>query len=346
MPGNYLGFPFDEELFLMQWRAAQDPVRTALLECGAMVEDATVRSMIANGSNLYTIPFYDVLGGNEENYDGKTDITETETTAKHQTGVVYGRAHAWKDRDFIYDFNSGANPMASIVAQTTKYWAKKKQARLVGILDGIFSITDDESGAWDAWQLHTLDIKTSTTTASDANMVDAASAADAMQKALGDNAGVFSMAVMHSKVASNLAKLNLLQYRKWTDPMGIERTINLADWNGLTVIIDDGVPAATNSSASSERDYTTYLFGTGALITAPAPVKNPVEVGREPKKQGGYDFLINRLRETIHPNGFNFVADVSTNVSPTDATLKDKASWKLCGIDPKLIPMARIISNG
>lgn len=346
MPGNYLGFPFDEELFLMQWRAAQDPVRTALLECGAMVEDATVRSMIANGSNLYTIPFYDVLGGDEENYDGKTDITETETTAKHQTGVVYGRAHAWEDRDFIYDFNSGANPMASIVAQTTKYWAKKKQARLVGILDGIFSITDDSTDAWDAWQLHTLDIKTSTTSATDANKVDAASAADAMQKALGDNAGAFSMAVMHSKVASNLAKLNLLQYRKWTDPMGIERTINLADWNGLTVIIDDGVPVATNSSASSEKDYTTYLFGTGALITAPAPVKNPVEVGREPKKRGGYDFLINRLRETIHPNGFNFVADVSTNVSPTDATLKAAASWKLCGIDPKLIPMARIISNG
>lgn len=346
MPGTYLGFPFDEELFLMQWQAAQDPVRTALLESGVMVEDATVRNMIANGSNLYTIPFYDVLGGDDENYDGNTDITETETTGKSQTGVVYGRAHAWKDRDFIYDFNSGANPMASIVAQTTKYWAKKKQSRLIGILDGIFTIDDDSTDEWDAWQLHTLDIKTSTTSASDVNKVDAASAADAMQKALGDNAGAFSMAVMHSKVASNLAKLNLLQFRKWTDPMGIERTINLADWNGLTVIVDDGVPAVTNSSASSEKDYTTYLFGTGALITAPAPVKKPVEVGREPKKQGGYDFLINRLRETIHPNGFNFVADVSENVSPTDAVLKAKASWKLCGIDPKLIPMARIISNG
>ena len=346
MPGTYLGFPFDEELFLMRWQAAQDPVSLALLESGAMVEDATIRSMIANGSNLYTIPFYDVLGGDEENYDGNTDITETETGGKSQTGVVYGRAHAWKDRDFIYDFNSGADPMGNIVAQTSKYWAKKKQNRLVGILDGIFSITDDSTNEWDSWQLHTLDIKTSTTTASDANKVDAASAADCMQKALGDNAGSFSMAVMHSKVASNLAKLNLLQYRKWTDPMGIERTINLADWNGLTVIVHDGVHTATNTTASSETDYTTYLFGTGAILTAPAPVKNPVEVGREPKKQGGYDFLINRLRETIHPNGFSFVADVSTNVSPVDTVLKDKASWKLCGIDPKLIPIARIISNG
>lgn len=345
MPGMYLGFPFDEELFLMQWRAAQDPVLTALLESGAVVEDATIRNMIANGSNLYTIPFYNVLGGDEENYDGNTDITETETSGGSQTGVVYGRAHAWKDRDFIRDFNSGADPMRSIVAQTSKYWAKKKQSRLIGILDGIFGITDDSTDNWDNWQLHTLDIKTSTTSAADANKVDAASAADAVQKAVGDNSGIFSMAVMHSKVALNLAKQNLLQFRKYTDPMGIERTINLADWNGYTVIVDDGVPVSQNSSATSENDYTTYLFGTGAILTAPAPVSKAVEVGREPKKQGGYDFLINRLRETMHPNGFSFVADVSENVSPTDDVLKAAASWKLVA-NAKNIPIARIISNG
>lgn len=345
MPGMYLGFPFDEELFLMQWRAAQDPVLTALLESGAVVEDATIRNMISNGSNLYTIPFYNVLGGDEENYDGKTDITETETDGASQTGVVYGRAHAWKDRDFIRDFNSGADPMRSIVAQTSKYWAKKKQSRLIGILDGIFNITDDSTDNWDAWQLHTLDIKTSTESATDANKVDAASAADAIQKAVGDNSGIFSMAVMHSKVALNLAKQNLLQFRKYTDPMGIERTINLADWNGYTVIVDDGVPVSKNGSATSENDYTTYLFGNGAILTAPAPVSTPVEVGREPKKEGGYDFLVNRLRETLHPNGFSFVADVSTNVSPTDAVLKAAASWKLVG-NAKNIPIARIISNG
>lgn len=345
MPGMHLGFPFDEELFLMQWRAAQDPVKTALIESGAMVESAEIRSMISQGSNLYTIPFYNVLGGTEENYDGQTDITETELDGGSQSGVVYGRAHAWKDRDFIRDFNSGADPMKAIVAQTSKYWAKKRQTRLIGILDGIFGITDDSSDEWDAWQLHTLDIKTSSTSASETNMVSAASAAEAAQKAVGDNSGIFSMAVMHSKVALNLAKQQLLTFRKYTDIMGIERTINLADWNGMTVIIDDGVPHAQNGTATSENDYTTYLFGSGAILTAPAPVSKPVEVGREPKKQGGYDFLINRIRETLHPNGFSFVANVSTNVSPTDAVLKAAASWKVVG-NPKAIPIARIISNG
>ena len=340
MPGTFLNFPFDEELFLMQWQAAQDPVITALLNSGALVEDATIRGLIRNGSNLYTIPFYNVLGGEEDNYDGATDITETEHSGNSQSGVVYGRAHSWADRDFVHDFNSGADPMRSIVAQTSHFWAKKKQARMIKILTAVFGITGN-----DAWDLHTLNIASTASTAGDTNKVDAASAADAMQQANGDNAGVYSIAVMHSKVAANLAKQQLLQYRKYTDPMGIERIVNIADWNGLTVIVDDGVPATASASATGEMEYTTYLFGRGALLGASAPVKTPVETGRERKKYGGYDYLINRLRETIHPNGFSWTMDMASVSSPTDANLGNTSNWKLVA-DPKLIPMARLITNG
>ena len=340
MPGTFLNFPFDEELFLMQWQAAQDPVLTALLTSGALVEDATIRGMIRNGSNLYTIPFYNVLGGEEDNYDGQTDITETEHSGASQSGVVYGRAHSWMDRDFVRDFNSGADPMRSIVAQTSHYWAKKKQARMVKILNAVFGITGN-----DGWAAHTLDIASKSTSIGDANMVGAASAADAMQKANGDMSGMYSIAVMHSKVATNLAKQQLLQFRKYTDPNGIERTVNIADWNGLTAIIDDGVPVTESASATGEKDYTTYLFGRGALLGASAPVENPVETGREAKKYGGYDYLVNRLRETIHPNGFSWTMDMSATSSPTDAQLGTTGNWKLVA-DPKLIPMARLITNG
>lgn len=345
MPGSFLNFPFDEELFMMQWQAAQDPTLTAFLDSGVLVEDANIRNIIRNGSNLYTIPFYNVLGGEEDNYDGQTDITETETSGGSQTGVVYGRAHSWADRDFIYDFNSGADPMRSIVMQTSHYWAKKKQARLLKILQAIFSIADDSTPAWDNWQLHTLNIASTTASATDANKVDAASAADAVQQAVGDNSGIFTMATMHSKVAANLAKQQLLQFRKYTDPMGIERTVNIADWNGMTVIVDDGVGVADSSSATGEKEYTTYLYGRGAVLSAPAPVKVPVETGREQKKKGGYEYLVNRLRETMHPNGFSWIKDMSSTASPLDTDLANKANWKLVA-DPKLIPMARIISNG
>lgn len=344
MPGTFLGYPFDEEIFLMNWKAAVDPTLTAMIDSGAVQTNREIARLIANGSNTYTIPFYNVLSGNDDNYDGQTDMTVDEPDGGFQSGVVYGRMHAWKDRDFIHDFNSGANPMQQISSQVAKYWQKKRQTRLLGILDGIFTITDDESDEWDAWQLHTLNIATASTSATEANKVDDTSAADAMQKALGDNSGMFSMAIMHSFVANNLAKKQLLNYRKYTDASGIERTVNIADWNGLTVIIDDGMPTKKSSSATSENEYTTYLLGTGAIQRADAPVSHPVETDRIVKEHGGYNLLATRFRETLHPNGFSYVLPHSC-ISPTDDQLKAAANWKLV-VDPKTIAMARLVSNG
>lgn len=344
MPGTFLGYPFDEEIFLMNWKAAVDPVRTAMIDSGAVQTNAEIARLIANGSNLYTIPFYNVLGGDDDNYDGTSNMNVTDPDGGSQTGVVYGRMHAWRDKDFIRDFNSGANPMQQISSQVAKYWNKKRQTRLIGILDGIFGITDDETDYWDAWQLHTLNIATSSSSVSEANKVGAASAADAMQKAVGDNAGIFSMAIMPSAVANNLAKQQLLEYRKYTDAAGIERTVNIADWNGLTVIIDDGMPTKTSSTATSDMEYTTYLFGVGAIQYAEAPVEMPVETDREMKENGGYNLLGTRLRETLHPNGFSYKLPMSV-ISPTDEQLKTAANWSIV-TDPKTIAMARIISNG
>lgn len=345
MPGTFLGYPFDEEIFLMNWRAAQDPTLTAIIDSGAVQRNSEIARMIANGSNLYTIPFYNVLGGDDDNYDGTTNMTVTDPTGGSQTGVVYGRMHAWRDKDFIRDFNSGANPMQQISAQVAKYWNKKRQIRLVKILTGVFGITGS-----DGWSDHTTSIAFAGTsgTAGEANNMGESAAAEAIQKAVGDNAGIFSMAIMHSKVALNLAKQQLLQFRKYTDAAGIERTINIADWNGLTVIVDDGVPVATNAKDTGAKDYTTYLMGAGAIQFAEAPVDTPVETERTVLTAGGYNILATRLRETLHPNGFSYtLPQVSgANVSsPTDAQLGTTAQWSIVA-DPKQIAMARIVSNG
>lgn len=346
MPGTFLGYPFDEDIFLMNWRAAQDPIRTAMIDSGAVQANREIARMIASGSNQYTIPFYNVLGGDDDNYDGTSNMTVTAPDGGYQSGVVYGRMHAWKDQDFIRDFNSGANPMQQISSQVAKYWNKKRQNRLVGIMSGIFGIADDQSAYWDSWQNHTLNLAFAgaTGTAGDANKVDEASAADAMQKAVGDNAGIFSLAIMHSSIANALAKKQLLQYRKYTDAAGIERTVNIADWNGLTVIVDDGVPVSVNAKDTTAFDYTTYILGTGAIQYAEAPVDTPVETSRVVLEGGGYNLLATRLRETLHPNGFSYTLP-NKCISPTDVQLGTAAQWKVV-TDPKNIAIARIISNG
>lgn len=345
MPGTFLNFPFDEEIFLMNWKNVKDPTKTALIESGAVMRNQVIEGLIKNGSNLYTIPFYDVLGGTADNYDGTSNITVDAPTGGSQTGVVYGRGHAWKDQDFVRDFGNGANPMTAIASQVGKYWAKQRQNRLVGMLNAVFSIPDDTTDAWDEWQLHTTDIAAASTTITDANKVSEATAGETMQKAVGDAASEFSLAIMHSAVAMRLAKLQLLQFRKYTDPSGIERTLNIADWNGLTVIVDDGVPHAIDAS-SQAPEYTTYFMGTGAIQYGEAPVDTPVEVNRDSLAGGGYNYLVTRFRETLHPNGFSFVMPTPAVLSPTDAVLGTAARWKLAGVPVKNIAMARVITNG
>jgi hypothetical protein len=345
---TYLNYPFDPELFLYQWQNEKDPTLTALYESGAVQANGTIQQLIANGSDTYTIPVYNVLGGTPENYDGATDIDLTDPDAKSQSGIVFGRAHGWKDRDFIRDYNSGADPMKQISSQVAKYWQKQRQAIMLAILKGVFGVVDDHTDAWDEWQNHTYSIATATGAVADTNKLGATTVGDAIQKAVGDAMDQFSLAVMHSKVATNLAGLQLLNFRKYTDINGIERQLRIADFNGLTVVVDDGVPVADSLPATGAKEYTTYLFGVGALQHASAPVDTPVEIERNATADGGYNALITRLRETIHPNGFTFVKpNTGYTSSPTNDQLgaSGTSNWSIVG-NPKNIAIARIISNG
>lgn len=337
---EYLGYPFDPELFLYNWENEKDLTLTAMFESGAVQANGTIANLIANGSNLYTIPFYKTIGGEPDNYDGKTDITVDEPEGDAQMGVVYGRAHGWKDKDFIRDFNSGADPMKQITSQVAKYWQKQRQAILIRILNGVFGVTGNAD-----WALHTTNLATTGNTVEAGNKLGATTVADAIQKAVGDASGEFGLAVMHSKVANGLAGLDLLEFRKYTDANGIQRNLNIADINGMTVIIDDGVPMVDSGSASGQKEYTTYLFGNGAIQFAKAKVDTPVETTRDAKTAGGHNELITRVRETLHPNGFKFIVPSGMTASPTNDQLGAKANWDIVA-NPKGIAMARIISNG
>lgn len=336
---TYLGYPFDPELFLYRWRNEADPVKTRLFESEGIVNNAEIQTLISKGSDLYSIPFYKTIGGTPENYDGATNITLTDPDAVEQTGIVYGRAHGWKAKDFIVDYNSGADPMAQIVSQVNHYWNKQRQSTMLGILSAVFGITG--TGDFADWENHKVDLSASSTTVTDDNKFGATTAGDAIQQAVGDNAEEFGLAFMHSAVANRLAGLKLLEYLKYTDANGIERPMRIATLNGLTVVVDDGCPK-TGTGATAK--YTTYLLGRGALQFAPAPVEHPAEVTRDALTGGGFDALVTRVRETIHPNGFSFTKPSGYAGSPTNAQLTASANWSIVA-NPKNIALAQVITN-
>lgn len=339
MAGTYLGFPFNEELFNYRWRNEPDTELTRLVETGALVYDGEIAAQIANGSDVYTVPFYKTIGGEPANYDGNTDVPLVETEGSSLSGVVWGRTQGWKERDFVRDFNSGADPMGQIVSQVNRFWSKYRQKTLLSILKACFSAT---SAKYPGWADHTFNIASGTPGSfGEENKVSDTTFGDATVKACGDAAnGAFTLAFVHSAVANRLANIQLLNYRKYTDASGIERQLPIGDINGVTVVVDDGAPY---DQATGE--YTSYILGLGAIRYAPAPVDVPSEVSRDPVVNGGQNMLITRIRETMLPNGFCYNKQSGDGPSPTDEQLARSSVWTVA-YDPKAIAMARVISNG
>lgn len=340
MAGTHLNFPFDAEIFNYDWKNTPDVVLTSMLESGAVVNDSEIARLIDNGSNFFTVPFYDVLSGVEDVYNGVDSFTGAELAGGTYSGVVYGRMAKWSAKSFIKDFNSGADPMAQIVAGVAQYWQKARQTRMLGILEAIFGIAGDA----DFTDSHITNLATAGASVEDTNKMGETTIGDATVKANGDHALGYSLAIMHSAVANRLANLQLLNFAKYTDPMGITRSLPIASINGMTVIVNDGVPVGDSASATGEKEYTTYVLGQGAVRFAQAPVDIPVEMDRNPDLNGGVDMIYTRIRECLAPYGFSFIGDVSTDVGIPDSELLASASWER-KMPVKSIMMAKIVTN-
>lgn len=340
MAGTNLNFPFDAEVFNYNWKNVPDLRLTNMIQSGAVVRDSEIENLISNGSNFFTVPFYNVLTGTEDVYNGVNNFTGASLTGGSYSGCVYGRMAKWSAKSFIKDFNSGADPMQQIIDGVANFWMNARQTRLLGILAGLFAITGDAD-----WTLHTTNIATATTTTTDANKIGATTINDACIKANGDNADAYSLVIMHSVVANKLANLQLLEYSKYTDPSGITRNLPIGTINGKTVIVNDGVPVTSNATDTDEKDYVTYILGQGAIRYAVAPVDVPSEMDRDPNTNGGVDMLYTRIREALVPYGFSFKGDVTTDVGVPDAVLFDKASYER-KMPAKSIFMCKVVTNG
>ena len=255
MAGTFLGFPFDEEIFLNRWGKKPDPTLTAILNSGAVVYDTTIEEMIQDRGNVFTIPFYNVLTGTPINYDGETDITDNETDGGSQTGVVFGRAIGHTARDFVKEL-IGNDPMGNIADSIGFFWDKQNQIELLNILKAVCAITSTSSGyAKTFHDTHVLDLTSATATP---YVIGETDANELTTKAMGDNKKLFSLAFMHSDVAKTLENKQLLEYWKYTDKNGIQKPLNIANWNGYTVIIDDGVGKVAVGGSGANKDLYKY----------------------------------------------------------------------------------------
>lgn len=353
MAGTFDSKHFNGEVFQKYVERIPNPRKTELLKSRAIRSRPELAASMRDevGGNYISTPLKGLISGSVPmNYDGNTNITPSSTETYMHSRVVVGRANAWAELDFSYDITGGEDFMENIAAQINDYWNEIDQDTIIAILKGVFSMTDTQGKKF--VESHTNDVTALTSVDGKLGMVDATTLNTTIQKASGDQKGKFTLALMHSVVATNLENLKLLTYLKYNDADGMERDIGVGTLNGRLVLVDDSMPV--DDTDGENVKYTTYVLGDGAIEFTDCGAKTPYEMDRNPAVKGGQDLLYSRQRKCWAPYGISFTKKSMASASPTDAELATGANWELVSsagatkkyIDPKTIPIARIISLG
>lgn len=237
---------FNDKAFGKYMSAVPNVKLNKLRNSRAIVGDQRLRDTFVNNSQTGTVyavlPYFGIIEGDSQNYDGVGNLTPGKTDTYEQGVFTYGRMMGWTEADFSYDVTGGTDFMANVRSQVNEYWDGQDQDTILAIIEGIFGMSNTGTGAVKAAnaefvEKHTLDI-----TAADGNTMDATTLNTAIQKACGDHKSKFSLVYCHSVVSTNLENLKLLAYLKYTDAQGVERDLTMGTWNGRLVIIDDDMP--------------------------------------------------------------------------------------------------------
>jgi len=262
---------------------------------------------VPNGGVAINMPFWNDLGKGSEVLEIGKKLTPSRIKAGKDIAAVHTRGKAWTDADLTTTF-TGSDTMGAIADLVAKFWARDEQDILIATLKGVFasaSMSDNlldisgETGAGAAISKNSL--------------IDAISL-------LGDAGRNLTGIVCHSSVMYDLAKKSILDAR-----------VNVGDTNtapefqtyiGRQVIDDDGCPIDT---VESDKVYTTYLFGTGAIGFAAGTPQVPTETGRD--DLAGEDRLTNRRHFVLHPRGVKFKGSFE-GTTPTNDDLAIGDNWE------------------
>lgn len=254
---------FNGEVFQKYMDRVPNTKLNELIKSRAIVSRQDLATAMADqvGGNYITTPLKGLISGaTPDNYDGVTNLTTSSTKTFQHSRVVVGRGHGWTEKDFSYDITGGVDFMENVAQQIAEYWSEIDQETLIHILTGVFAMSDTEGAKFVA--SHTHDVTAVTNSEGQLGKMDATTLNTGIQKACGDHKNKFSLAIMHSAVATNLENMKILVYLKYNDANGMQRDAAIATLNGRTVLIDDSMPVAVNYTGAGV--YTVTIAGSNA----------------------------------------------------------------------------------
>lgn len=335
--GTFGGFDFDPVVFTDMMNEA-NYWSNPIIASGIVHNDASIMEAIGTKGNVATLPFYVPLNVFDEgmgalNNDGLTNNVPAEIAGSKQTCMLIQRMKAFKAKDFTKEL-TGADPMGHVQQRVADYYAQVWENELMNIANAVMGV----AGLAD----HVLDLST-TSSVTDANMVDATTLIDFEEQALGDQAGGMGLLVMHSKVFAAYQKLQLVEYMKYNTGNALQGEVTLPTINGKVVLRTNYHTVDTSGAVPV---YKTWAFGEGAFLGAP---KNNYEkayyVDYDPETTAGVEMLYTKQGRVLHPNGLSIAADNIVNESPTFAELGNKANWAL-KFNHKNVKIGLLKTNG
>lgn len=340
--GTFGGFVFEPEAFA-DYMAEQPTWSNAIIASGILQEDATIMNLIGSEGNVATLPFYkamDIADYEPYNNDGLTDNTPKEIAGGKQTCMLIQRMMAWKAQDFTKEL-TGAKPMQHIANSISNYYQQAWERELMNITNTVMSL---DAMANHVWDISAEKPSSGSTAVTDENRIDETTMIFAQQKALGDAANGFGLAIMHSFILARYKALGLVEYMKYNNANGLQQEVNLPTVNGLVVVPSDRYTTITEDGEPVK--YVTTIVGRGAILTARKTNYNePYYADYDPETKAGIEKLYTKEGRVLHPNGFTLDVTKIANESPTRAELGTASNWSLA-FNEKNVRIGQIISNG
>lgn len=308
--------------------------KSAFVQSGVLAPNALLNGFLAGGGDTIQMPFFNPLAQVAANIS--TDAPGNATPQNIDTGRNIAQRQSlnqvWASYDLVQSL-AGADPLEAISNQVASYWTQQLQTRLIltirGLIadnegdedDMVFNITNG-SGAVDATNFFSGEA-----------FLDAAAT-------MGDAADSLGVVAMHSVPFTRAQKNNLIDFIP--DARG---EVEIPTFLGRRVVVDDGMPTIANGP---NIEYSTYLFGAGALSQGVGSPRVAAEVNREPLQAqgGGEEFLHSRILWAIHPEGFQWTGNSQALKSPSEAELILATNWDRAIAERRLIKLAELRTNG
>ncbi len=282
---------------------------SALYQSGIVSTNPEINRLATAGGRLINMPFWEDLTGEDEVLSDIHALDVDKIEANQDVACLIARGKAWSVNDLAKAL-SGDDPMRAIGDLVAAFWARRMQTILIQILTGVFG---------------SAGMATNTSTV--AQNIAAENTLDAIQL-LGDAKDRLTAFVMHSAVETYLAKEDLIDFIP--DSQG---SPTVPTYLGKRVIVDDGCPVVGD-------DFTTYIFGAGAIGYGEGGAPVPTETDRD--SLAGDDILINRRHFLLHPRGVRWTDAACVGSTPTNDELANTNNWERV-YEAKNVRMVRFV---